>query len=114
MSPIMFGFARQRQQILEAELNRFIEEMPPLGMTRLMLIGDLARGNPVSPDTGIDLVLVQETDEPPHRRADFWVTHLRPAVSTNFNVYTSDEFNSMLNTDPLIVEAASYGEQLYA
>ena len=109
----MFGFARRRQQMLEAELNRFIEEMPPLGMTSLMLVGDMARGNDISPDTGIDLVIVQETDEPPHRRPDFWVTHLRPAVSTTFNVYTSEEFNAMLDTDPLLLEATSYGEQLY-
>ena len=113
MSPIMFGFARQRQQMLEAELTRFIDEMPPLGMTRLVLIGELARGNSISPQTGINLVLVQETDEPPHRRPDFWVTHLRPAVSTTFNVYTTAEWDSMLYTDPLIIEATNFGERLY-
>ena len=113
MSPIMFGFARQRQQMLEAELARFVDEMPPLGMTRLVLIGDLARGTAISPHTGINLVVEQETEEPPHRRPDFWVTHLRPSVNTTFHVYTPDEFVSMLDSDPLLIEAADYGDLLY-
>lgn len=113
MSPIMFGFARQRRQMLEAELTRFIDEMPPLGMTRLILIGKLARGVIVTPDTGLQLVVVQQTEEPYHRRADFWVTHLRPAVATHFHVYTDDEFNSLADRDPLLIEASQYGERLY-
>lgn len=113
MSPIMFGFARQRRQMLEAELARFIDEMPPLGMTRLIMIGKLARGGNVSPDTGLQLVVVQHTTEPPHRRADFWVTHLRPAVATHFHVYTEDEFGALADKDPVLVEAMQFGERLY-
>ena len=109
----MFGFARQRQQMLEAELRRYIDEMPPLGMTRLILIGQLARGGTIAPETGLNLVVVQETDEPPHRRPDFWVTHLRPSVGTNFSVYTSQEFDDLANSDPLLIEATHYGERLY-
>lgn len=113
MSPIMFGFARPRRQMLDAELKRFIDEMPPLGMTRLVLIGKLARGSDVTPDTGLQLIVVQETAEPPHRRADFWVTHLRPAVATHFHVYTEREFDSLTNQDPLLIEATQYGERLH-
>lgn len=113
MSPIMFGFARQRRQMLEAELKRYIDEMPPLGMTRLILIGKLARGGIVTPDTSLQLVVVQETAEPFHRRADFWVTHLRPAVATHFHIYTEHEFDSMSERDPLLVEATQYGERLH-
>ena len=113
MSPIMFGFARQRQQMLEAELTRFVDEMPPLGMTRLILIGDLARGTTILPHTGIYLVVEQETEEPPHRRPDFWVTHLRPSVNAMFHVYTPDEFVSTLDSDPILIEAENYGDQLY-
>ena len=85
--PMMFGFARQRRQLLEAELERFTSEMPPFGAYRAYLIGDVAKGN-IQPDTELDLVLVQDTNEPFHRRADFWVTHLRPSVGTRFLVYT--------------------------
>ena len=113
MSPIMFGFARQRRQMLDAELMRLIDEMPPLGMTRLILIGKLARGSDVTPDTGLQLIVVQETAEPPHRRADFWVTHLRPAVATHFHIYTEREFDSLTSQDPLLIEATQYGERLY-
>jgi len=113
MSPIMFGFARQRRQMLEAELQRFIDEMPPLGMTRLFLIGKLARGTSIAPDTGLQLVVVQETAEHFHRRADFWVTHLRPSVATHFHVYTEHEFDAMTDRDPILIEATQYGERLY-
>ena len=71
--PMMFGFGGQRKQMLEAELQRFIEEMPQLGMEAMYLIGPFARGE-VDPATVLDLIVVQETDQPPHRRADFWTT----------------------------------------
>ena len=61
MSPMMFGFGSQRRRILEAELQRYAEEMPQLGMTRLILIGDLVSGEPTKPDTTLELVVVQET-----------------------------------------------------
>ena len=113
MSPIMFGFARQRRQMLEAELNRFVDEMPQLGMTRLFLVGDLARGTDIAPDTALHLIVVQETDEAFHRRSDFWTTHLRPAVATNFDVYTEQEFGDLQDCDPLLAEANQYGDRLY-
>ena len=113
MSPMMFGFGSQRRRILEAEIQRYAEEMPQLGMTRLILIGDLVSGEPTKPDTTIELVVVQETDEPFHRRSDFWVTHLRPAVGTTFHVYTEAEFAEFTETDPLLIRAQQYGDQLY-
>ena len=113
MAPMMFGFGSQRRRILEAEIQRYAEEMPQLGMTRLILIGDLVSGEPTKPDTTIELVVVQETDEPFHRRSDFWVTHLRPAVGTTFHVYTESEFAEFTETDPLLIRAQQYGDQLY-
>ena len=110
---MMFGFGRQRRQVLEAELQRYVQEMPQLGMTRLMLVGDLVSGAPTKPDTTLELIVVQETDEPFHRRPDFWVTHLRPSVGTTFHVYTEAEFFELSDTDPMLVRAQQYGDQLY-
>ena len=113
MSPMMFGFGQQRRRILEAELQRYAEEMPQLGMTRLILIGDLVSGEPTKPDTTLELVVVQETDEAYHRRSDFWVTHLRPAVGTTFHVYTESEFFEFAETDPVLIRAQQFGDQLF-
>ncbi len=113
MSPMMFGFGRQRRRMIEAEMQRFIEEMPQLGMTRLILVGDLVSGEPTKPDTTLELIVVQETDEPFHRRSDFWVTHLRPAVGTTFHVFTESEFFELADSDPMLVRAQQYGDQLY-
>ena len=110
--PIMFGFATQRRQMLDAELERLVAEMPQLGMVRMWVIGDLAAGR-VSAESLLDLVLVQDTDEPWQRRADFWNVHLRPRVGTRFNVFTSDEFDRLNDSDPLLILASTEGELVY-
>ena len=67
----------------------------------------------IQPDTELDLLLIQETAEPFHRRSDFWVTHLRPSVGTRFLVYTPQEFEELAGSDPLLVETQAYGEVLF-
>jgi hypothetical protein len=110
--PMMFGFAMQRRKMLEAELARLVEEMPPLGMRRMWLIGDLVKGA-VSVESGLELVVVQETDEPWRRREDFWTSHLRPRLGTQFHVFTPREFEELSDTDPLLRRAMSEGEAVY-
>lgn len=110
--PIMFGFASQRKKMLEAELDRYVEEMPQLGMTRMWIIGDLAKGS-VEIDSTLELALVQETDEPWRRRADFWNVHLRPRVGTEFHVFTTDEFERFAEDDPILRQINFEGEQVY-
>ena len=110
--PMMYGFSGQRRQMLDAELQRFVEEMPQLGMETMYVVGPFARGE-VDPGTVLDLLIVQETDRPPHRRADFWTTHLRPRLGVNFFVYTRDEFENPPSTDPLLQDAFAIGERVY-
>jgi predicted nucleotidyltransferase len=110
--PMMYGFGGQRRQMLEAELQRFVDEMPQLGMETMYLAGPYARGE-IRPDTVLDLVVVQETDTPAHRRADFWTTHLRPRLGVNFFVYTRDEFENPPANDPLLQDAFNIGERVY-
>lgn len=111
--PMMFGFARQRQQMLEAELQRVLGEVVPFGALRMYVIGDLARGK-AGPSTELELVVVQITDQPYHRRADFWVTHLRPRVGTRFLVYTPEEFEALAESDPVLREAHRIGVMVIA
>ncbi len=113
MAPMMFGFGRQRRRMIEAEIQRFVDEMPQLGMTRLILIGDLVSGRNPGLEDLIDLVVVQSTDEPFHRRPDFWVTHLRPTIGTSFHVFTEKEFLDEQTDDPMLIRAHHYGEVLY-
>jgi hypothetical protein len=110
--PMMYGFGAQRRQMLDAELQRLVDEMPQLGMTSMFLVGPFARGE-VGPGAVLDLIVVQETGEPVHRRSDFWTTHLRPRIGINFYVYTQDEFDNPQGTDPLLHDAANIGERVY-
>jgi predicted nucleotidyltransferase len=110
--PMMFGFASQRKKMLESELERFIQEMPQLGMSKMWLIGSMALGR-AAVDSELELVVLQETDEPWRNRADFWTTHLRPRVGVQFNVFTPAEFEELADRDPLLRTALHQGEQVY-
>lgn len=107
--PIMFGFARQREELLRGELRRIAAELPALGAIRAYLVGNLVDGR-VEPDSELELILVQATDEPFHRRADFWVTHLRPRFGTRFQVYTPREVEQLGASDPILRDARCLGE----
>jgi hypothetical protein len=108
---MMFGFSRQRRQVLEAELGRIVAELPSLGALRAYLVGDLARGQ-VGPETELDLVVVRPMDVPFRRRPDFWVEHLRPRVGTRFLVYTPEELEALEEVDPILLEARRLGRAL--
>jgi hypothetical protein len=110
---MMIGFAEQRRAMLEAELARFAQELPPFGVERLYVTGDFGHGR-VSASTGLELVVVHPTDEPFHRRPGFFVDHLRPRVQTQFFVYTRQEFDSQQETDPLLIRTIALGEPVYA
>ncbi len=101
-----------RKRLLDAELERFVEELPPLGVHRAYLTGDVAIGK-IEPDTELELVLVQDTVEPFHRRADFFVTHLRPSVGTRFLVYSPEEFADLESIDPVLVKTKMHGEAIF-
>lgn len=106
---MMYGFAQQRKQLLEAELERLRGEMPQLGAMRVALTGDMAVGR-VTPESSLELVVVQQTDEPFHRRSDFWVTHLRPRLDTSFFVYTPEEYEELAESDPVLIAVERDGE----
>lgn len=110
---MMIGFAEQRRAMLEAELARFVEELPPFGIERLYVTGAFGRRD-VRADTPLEVLIVHLTAEPWHRRAEFFVDHLRPRLQTHFLVYTPDEFNELQDADPLLIRTIALGEPAYA
>ncbi|MBI4305360.1 MAG: hypothetical protein HY678_03475 [Chloroflexi bacterium] len=98
--------------MLDTEAERMTAELAPLGVLRMYLIGDYARGR-VGPETELELLIVQQTEEPFRRRADFFVSHVRPRIGTRFIVYTPQEFEDLEGSDPLIAQAQRHGELLY-
>ena len=110
---MVFGFSGQRRQLLEAEFMRIAGGMGQLGVDRFWLLGDLAHDE-VGPDSELLLLIVRQMEEPFHRRSDFFQTHLRPRVGTRFIVYTPDEFERYEGDDPVIREALSLGDPVYA
>lgn len=111
--PMMIGFAQQRRAMLEAELIRFVEELPPLGVERLYVTGALGR-HEVRVDSPLEVVIVHATTEPFHRRVDFFVDHLRPRVHTEFLVYTPEEFEALAEVDPVLIRAIALADSAYA
>ena len=55
---------------------------------------------------------MHDTEQPFHRRSDFFQTHLRPQVGTTFIVYTPDEFAQLCELDQVIIEATSLSEEV--
>ena len=108
---MMFGFSKLRRALLVEELQRMASELPRLGVERAWLIGDLA-DSLVGPESQLEFVVIHKTAEPFHRRSDFFVTHLRPSVGTNFLVYTPDEFDQFSDSDQLLLRAIRGGEGL--
>lgn len=106
---MMFRFAEQRRQLLGAEFLRIAGELPALGVVRFYAAGDLAAGE-VGPESDLEILIVRETAEPFQRRADFFTTHLRPAVGTQFLVYTPAEASALAETDLLLRRTLSLGQ----
>lgn len=109
----MFGFARQRKALLDAELQRIVAEFSTLGIQRAMLTGDFAEGR-VGPETGLEILVIQQTDRPFHRRPDFFTSHVIPRVAVRWWVYAPEEFEEFASEDPVIRQAMRIGEELYA
>ena len=110
--PMVFGFAKHRRELLEAEFLRIAGEMPLLGVERFWLTGDLA-ADAVTADSELELLIIKQMDEPYRCRADFFSTHLRPRVGARFLVYTPEEFERCEETDPHIRRAAALSDAIH-
>lgn len=81
---------------------------------KIILFGSYAAGNPNN-DSDLDLLIVQETDLPAHRRAiDMRLSLIGSKVPMDILVYTSSEFNEDKNKqNSFIYSAIQNSEILY-
>ena len=111
--PMIFGFGEHRRQLLEAELERIRAELPILGLQRVYLMGEFAEGR-VRPTSGLEFLVVQETELPFRSRPDFFTSHVLPRVGMKWHVYTPAEFDSLNEKDPVVIKALAIGEVIFA
>ena len=110
---MIFGFGEHRRQLLESEVERIRAELPILGIERAYLIGDFAKGL-VKPTTGLEFLVVHNTDAPYISRADFFTSHILPRAGCTWYVYTAKEFETLSSQDGPVARAMNYGEEIYA
>lgn len=99
--PIVFGFSNHRKNCLENEISKFSNDSKQLGAKSLAVFGDFSLSK-ISPDTSLDLLIIQETDEKFINRDEFWITHLRPSVHIRFFVYTPKEYKQLSTNNYVI------------
>ena len=111
--PVRIGFTLFRKQMLERELGNIENLLPQLGVERVYLTGDMVSGD-ISPDSRIDLIVVQDTDSTFGRRADFFSYHLSTMVSVDCQVYTPQEFEELRESLPALAIAIKHGRVIYS
>ena len=87
--PMRVGFTLFRKEMLERELTGIQALFPTLGIEKVILTGDMITED-FSPDSSIDLIVVQKTTDTFGRRADFFSYHLGSYVAVNTQVYTPE------------------------
>ena len=110
--PLRVGFSLYRKQMLEQELERIEELLPNLGLKKVILTGDMVTGD-VSPESRIDLIVVQETEYSFGRRADFFSWHFNSFIAVDTLVYTPEEFEAHRDTLPALKQACEIGRVLF-
>jgi len=85
--------ADERKERLETELNAFVHRWSrDPSIRKIILFGSLARGD-VASDSDLDLIVIQETEQPFLRRLEPFYEEAR--VAMDVLVYTPDEFAEM-------------------
>ncbi|MBI3959806.1 MAG: nucleotidyltransferase domain-containing protein [Chloroflexi bacterium] len=94
-SEVALAAARERKQMLEQELDRFVKILVEQENPELILIfGSLVTGE-IHEWSDIDLVVVQETELPFMKRLHHLRGLLQPQVGVDLLCYTPDEFDQM-------------------
>ncbi len=110
--PVRIGFTQFRKQMLERELENIIGILPQLGVEKVILTGDMVTEK-YSPESRIDLIVVQKTDQAFVRRADFFSYHLASYVAVDTQVYTPEEFETLQHSLPKLSAACQKGRVIF-
>ena len=109
---VRVGFSRYRKEILERELGTILGILPILGVEKVILTGDMATED-YTPDSRIELIVVQNTELTFGRRADFFSYHLNTAVAVDTQVYTPEEFDVLKERLPALHRACTEGRVIF-
>lgn len=110
--PMRVGFTKFRKEMLERELAGIEQMLPTLGVEKVILTGDMITGR-YSPDSRIDLIVVQKTDLTFGRRSDFFSYHLGSYIGVDTQVYTPEEFEALRDTLPALHSACEKGRVIF-
>ena len=109
---VRIGFTLFRKEMLERELADIEAMLPTLGVEKVILTGDMVSGR-YTPDSRIDLIIVQNTQYQYGRRADFFSWHFNSGVSVDTQVYTPEEFETCRETLPALKNAIEKGRVIF-
>ncbi len=110
--PVRVGFTQYRREMLERELQRVQDLLPSLGVEKVILTGDMATGD-YAPDSRIELIIVQKTELPFGRRADFFSNHFDTTVAVDTQVYTPEEFETLREALPVLYRTCKEGSVIF-
>ena len=110
--PVRVGFSRFRKEMLERELETIQELLPQLGVEKVILTGAMASED-YQPDSQIELIVIHKTDMTFGRRADFFSYHLNTGVAVDFQVYTPEEFDDLVEKLPVLNQACNAGRVIF-
>jgi hypothetical protein len=110
--PVRVGFTQFRKEMLERELQGVQDVLPSLGVEKVILTGDMVTGD-FAPDSRIELIVVQNTELPFGRRADFFSFHFDTTVAVDTQVYTPEEFETLRETLPALYQACKEGRVIF-
>lgn len=102
--------AQDRLELLEAELQRFVEVASgEFGAERIIVFGSVARAMEEGAESlgewsDLDLVVVAETEKPFYERSRNLLLRVRPGVSVDVFVYTPSEWEE-LKAERLFVQS---------
>jgi predicted nucleotidyltransferase len=85
-----------REKELKAELERILEELRCLEVSRVILFGSLARDE-LRSRSDIDLVVVVDTNRRFVERAVWLAEIIQPKVAVDFLVYTPAEWEKLVS-----------------
>ena len=110
--PLRIGFSQHRSRLLKMELERVVQELPSLGASKVIAIGDLPMER-VSPGSILELIVVQDLELSYLDRIDFFTSHLRPLVGMEIAVYTPFEFSEMEKNNRFVMRSLKNGWVMY-
>ena len=101
-----------RTKKIEAELKRILEKLKDTDVEKVILFGSAANGK-INSKSDIDLIIVKKTDKPFFPRLEEIYAAIEPNMATDILVYTPEEFNNLVNTNPFILTAVKEGRLIY-